>query len=208
MKILCIGDSLTEGDYGYKYQRGVKNVHPENYPYFLGKILGVETINAGKCGFTPSKYLEYYQAGNVSAVGADIVIIILGTNGGLDPDVDTQGNADYETLVDLVRHDAPDAVILVCTPPHVTENPALVNCGYAERVEKAVKWVLDYDRRRILAGETTKRGLIELDDAPMFNAENERIMQPNDGLHFGATGYLNMAEFIAERISPYLNDKK
>ena len=205
MKILCIGDSLTEGDYGYKYQRGVKNVHPENYPYFLSKILGVETVNAGKCGFTPSKYLQCYQEGNVTAKGADAVIILLGTNGGLDPDADTQGNADYETLVGLVRRDAPDAVILVCTPPHVTENPAYINCGYAERVKKAARWVLDYDRRRIVEmGETAKRGLIDLADTPMFTAENERIMQPNDGLHFGATGYLKMAEFIAERISPYL----
>ncbi len=197
MKILCIGDSLTEGDYGYKYQRGVKNVHPENYPYFLSKILGVETVNAGKCGFTPSKYLQYYQEGNVTAKGADAVIILLGTNGGLDPDADTQGNADYETLVGLVRRDAPDAVILVCTPPHVTENPAYINCGYAERVKKAEKWVLAY-------AERSGFPLIDLADTPMFTAENERIMQPNDGLHFGATGYLKMAEFIAERISPYL----
>lgn len=201
MKILCIGDSLTEGDYGYKYQRGVKNVHPENYPYFLSKILGVETVNAGKCGFTPGKYLQYYQEGNVTAKGADAVIILLGTNGGLDPDSETQGNADYEKLVACVRRDAPDAVILVCTPPHVTENPAYINCGYAERVKKAEKWVLAY-------AERSGFPLIDLADAPMFTAENEKIMQLNDGLHFGATGYLKMAEFIAERISPYLKNKK
>ncbi len=198
MRILCIGDSLTEGDYGYKYQRGVANVHPENYPYFLSKLVGAETVNAGKCGYTPTKYLEYYQKGNVTAKEADMVIVMLGTNGGLDPDKKTQGNADYETLVDLVRQDAPQARIFICTPPHVTENPALINCGYAERVEKAVKWVRAYAARSGL-------DLIDLASAPMFTAENEKIMQPNDGLHFGATGYLTMAEFLTERLRLFLN---
>ena len=193
MKILCIGDSLTEGDYGYKYQRCVMNRHPENYPYFLGKILGVETVNAGKCGFTSSKYLEYYKAGNVTAKGADVVIILLGTNGGLDPEADTQGNADYEALVGLVRQDAPNAKIVICTPPHVC-----AGCGCAEKVDKAVRWVRAYAERSGLA-------LIETDDVPVFTAENEKIMQPNDGVHFGATGYLMMAEFIAEHLTPYLN---
>ena len=193
MKILCIGDSLTEGDYGYKYQRGVKNVHPENYPYFLSKILGVETVNAGKCGFTSTKYLAYYQAGNVTAKGTDMVIIMLGTNGGLDPDADTQGNADYEILVDLVRHDAPEAKIFICTPPHVH-----IGCGCAEKVDKAVRWVRVYAERSGLP-------MIDIANAPKFTTENEKLMQPNDGVHFGATGYLNLATFIAEHVSPYLN---
>ena len=193
MRILCVGDSLTEGDYGYKYQHGVKNLHPENYPYFLGKILGVETVNAGKCGFTSSKYLEYYKAGNVTAKGADVVIILLGTNGGLDPEAETKGNADYEALVDLVRQDAPHAKIVICTPPHVR-----AGCGCAEKVDKAVKWVRAYAERSGLP-------MIDIANAPKFTAENEKIMQPNDGVHFGATGYLTMAEFIAEQLSPYLN---
>ena len=43
--ILCIGDSLTEGDYGSEPE-GTANVHPEGYPYFLEKYLGVTAINA------------------------------------------------------------------------------------------------------------------------------------------------------------------
>ncbi len=197
MKILCIGDSLTEGDYGFKHQRGVANVHAENYPYFLSELLGVEAVNGGKCGFTSSKYLRYYQEGNVTAKGADMVIIMLGTNGGLDPDEPKQGNDDYETLVELVRGDAPEARIFVCTPPHVTENPEYINCGYAERVDKAVRWVRDY-------AACTGLDLIDMAKAPMFTAETEAIMQPNDGLHFGEVGYRTMAEFLAEQLKPYL----
>lgn len=197
MKILCIGDSLTEGDYGFKHQRGVANVHAENYPFFLSSILDVETVNAGKCGFTSTKYLKYYQEGNVTAKGMDLVIIMLGTNGGLDPDEEKQGNADYEELVALVHRDAPEARIMICTPPHVTENPAYINCGYAERVDKATRWVRDYATRSGLA-------LIDMAKAPMFTAETEAIMQPNDGLHFGEAGYRAMAEFFAEQLKPYL----
>ena len=56
--ILCIGDSLTEGDYGSEPE-GTANVHPEGYPYFLEKYLGVTAINAGKCGFTSLDYWKY-----------------------------------------------------------------------------------------------------------------------------------------------------
>ena len=38
MKIACIGDSLTEGDYGVSGKVGIANVHKENYPSFLAKM--------------------------------------------------------------------------------------------------------------------------------------------------------------------------
>ena len=50
--ILCIGDSLTEGDYGSEPE-GTANVHPEGYPYFLEKYLGVTAINAGNVASPP-----------------------------------------------------------------------------------------------------------------------------------------------------------
>ncbi len=34
MRICCLGDSLTEGDYGVFGKRGIANVHAENYPFF------------------------------------------------------------------------------------------------------------------------------------------------------------------------------
>lgn len=39
MKIVCLGDSLTEGDYGTD-TAGIGDVRAENYPYFLAKITG------------------------------------------------------------------------------------------------------------------------------------------------------------------------
>lgn len=193
MRILCVGDSLTEGDYGIKGSRGIGNVHAENYPFFLSQMTGAETINAGKCGYTSTSYLKYYKNGNVNAEGADIIIVMLGSNGGLDPSADTQGNADYEELITLLKAASPAARLVVCTPPHVTENPAYSNCGYAERVDKAVRFVRAYAAR-------TGTELIDVAAAPMFTAETESIMQPNDGLHFGEEGYRTLAKFFAEQL--------
>lgn len=195
--IVCIGDSLTEGDYGIKGKRGIANVQPKGYPYFLEQIMNCEVRNFGKCGYTSISYLKYYKEGNVRLCGADAIVVMLGSNGALDPEDDCQGNRDYHELITLLRHDAPDAKIFLCTPPHVTSNPEYSNCGYAERVEKAVKWVRAYAEREGIA-------LMDTAKAPMFTAETEAIMQPNDGLHFGEIGYKTLAEFIAEELKKYL----
>ena len=191
--VCCLGDSLTEGDYGIFGKSGIANIQPEGYPYFLEKITGFSVRNFGKSGYTATSYLDHYRGGNVDLSGADWVIIMLGTNGGLDPVNETQGNADFRELLKLCRQDAPQADIYLCTPPHVTENPFWSNCGYAPQVEKAVAFV------RKIAGEMDFP-LIETALCPDFTAENEPVMQPNDGLHFGKVGYETLAKFITNAL--------
>lgn len=200
MKIMCIGDSLTKGDYGIKGGRGVSNVKEKNYPYFLSEILGCETVNCGKCGCTPVGYLTYYDEGNCDVTGCDICIVILGTNGKLDPDIETDGDRDMRALLGRIKRDNPDIKIVLGTPPHCTENPEYSNCGYKEKVEKAVAFV------RKLAFEQNLP-LIDLAECPYFTAETESVMQPNDGLHFGEEGYRHMAMFIADGLKKIFPDK-
>ena len=195
MIISCIGDSLTEGDYGVKGKKGIANVHNENYPYFLSQITGSDVRNLGKCGFNATTYKNYYDDGNVNVSASDIIIIMLGTNGGLDPENDAQGNRDYKYIVDRCWTDAPEAQIVLCTPPHVTENPEYSNYGYANQVKNAVLFVRSFARENGLK-------LIDMANCPYFTAESEDIMQPNDGLHFSETGYRRLAEYIAS----YLKD--
>lgn len=193
MKIFCIGDSLTEGDYGIKGTRGVANVKEKGYPYFLAEYLGVETVNAGKCGYTSTRYLAYYKDGKVDPSGADIILIFLGTNGGLDPDEEIRGNADYLELIELCKKDAPNAEIVLCVPPRATEDPSYSNCGCMPKIEKAVRFV-----RRFAAEHGYKT--IDLFACPDFTAETEAVMQPNDGLHFGEEGYRTMARYIGNKL--------
>ena len=191
--ICCLGDSLTEGDYGIFGKSGIANVKPENYPLFLQQLTGKKVNNYGKSGYNATTYLQFYLDGNVDLSDAETVIIMLGTNGGLDPVEETQGNRDFRQLLRLCRQDAPGASIYLCTPPHVTENPAYSNCGYAPQVEKAVAFVRDLAQK-------TGMELIETALCPDFTAENEAVMQPNDGLHFGRTGYETLAKFIADAL--------
>ena len=195
--VVCIGDSLTEGDYGVKGKRGIANVQEKGYPYFLEQMTGWEVRNFGKCGYTSVSYLKYYKEGNVRLCGADAIVVMLGSNGALALDIDYQGNKDYHELITLLRHDAPDAKILLCTPPHVTTNPEYSNCGYAEKVGKAVEWVRAYAEKEGI-------DLIDTANAPSFTDETEHIMQPNDGLHFGEVGYKALAEFIADNLKKYI----
>lgn len=192
LKIACLGDSLTEGDYGL--QVGVANVFYRNYPFFLAELTGATTVNYGYCGATSSYYLSEYDAGNVDVTDADVVILMLGTNLGLYGDL---GN-DYRLLVSEVQGDMKaDAVLVLVTPPHATEDESKPNYGYHENVVSAVEFV------RELAAE---EGLSLIDayaDSPI-QPENEEVYQANDGLHMCEAGYEAFAEFMAGELERIL----
>ena len=122
-KILCIGDSLTEGAY---FGAGMDGAAIEqNYPYYLGRMLNTEVVNAGVGGYSASDwYIE--KAGDYDYTDYDTVIIWLGTNNGLtdtlDTDVDPFGGyndfAETETgyycrIIETVKDATPDARIVL-----------------------------------------------------------------------------------------------
>lgn len=189
MRLACIGDSLTEGDYGIKGKRGIANVQEEGYPYYLSQMLGCEVQNFGKCGFRSSDMLRYYDAGNVNVSRADAVLLLLGTNGGQDPEADTPDNEAYLALISRIRRDAPSAKLILLTPPHATSDPVWSNCGYAPQVEKAVEFV-----RKVAAEKSLP--LIDLRADPRLQPGFESWFQSNDGLHCTALGYQKMAERV------------
>lgn len=76
-KIICIGDSLTEGTFN-----DIENTYPTykkySYPTYLTKLTGVETTNLGKGGYTSKRWWDEMQ--NQSFTGHDCAIIQLGVN--------------------------------------------------------------------------------------------------------------------------------
>ena len=52
-KFVCVGDSLTAGDFYPKGTNTSRGDTQKNYPYFLGRMLNAPIINAGKSGATP-----------------------------------------------------------------------------------------------------------------------------------------------------------
>lgn len=193
MIICCIGDSLTEGDYGVKNMRGMANVHKENYPFFLAQLTGAEVRNFGRCGWRSSDMLRWYEQGRLNLDGADKIILMLGTNGGQSAEGDSEENRAYRRLVARIRADQPQAVLYLVTPPNVTTNPSYSNCGYAPQVAEAVGFV------RRLAAELGLP-LIDMAASKRITPETEAVMQPNDGLHFTMTGYRTLAEEIFDAI--------
>ena len=191
MAILCIGDSLTEGDYGIRGKSGIADVHSENYPYFLSLLTGEETRNFGKCGWRSSRMLNWYKTGAIPVQDASDIIVMLGTNGGQTPEGTSMDDLAYKELIFSLLRDAPRAKLWLCTPPHVTVNPAMSNCGYRKQVDDASAFIRSFSKEQDLL-------LIDLAADARFSDETESLYQPNDGLHFGKEGYKMLAGAIAE----------
>ena len=121
--ICCIGDSLTAGDYGVLNMSGIANVKEKNYPYFLEKLTGFEIKNFGYCGARAIDILGLFKQGIIDVTGADIIILLLGTNGGNTPEGNSDCDLAYKEIIKLCQEQSPKAQLFLCTPPHATTNP-------------------------------------------------------------------------------------
>lgn len=194
--ICCIGDSLTAGDYGVLNMSGIANVKEKNYPYFLEKLTGFEIKNFGYCGARAIDILGLFKQGIIDVTGADIIILLLGTNGGNTPEGNSDCDLAYKEIIKLCQEQSPKAQLFLCTPPHATTNPKKSNFGYYENVKNAAIFVKNL-------AKTAHFHEIDLFNDSRFNSENEYIMQPNDGLHFSELGYQTLAKIIYDSIKQY-----
>ena len=139
LKIACIGDSLTEGDYGSE-TAGKANRQFLNYPYYLAKALGCQTVNFGLCGRDARNYYnDHYPNADIS--DCDVILVMLGTNAGLSGDMGTY----YDRLIKAISEDMKDgAFIILITPPSATTDSSKVNYGYAGNVASAYTFVTNY----------------------------------------------------------------
>ena len=188
MIICCIGDSLTEGDYGVVGKNCVADVHEKNYPHFLQKLTGAEVRNFGKCGFTASLYLDYYKSGVVNVKDADIIIVMLGTNGGHSLTEETQGNKDYRELISLLQRDSKAKIYLV-TAPHISTDSTFTVLGFIPQANTSSEFVRRYAKEHNLP-------VIDINRNERISDKNEKEYQANDGLHFVEKGYEALAEEI------------
>lgn len=190
MQIACIGDGITEGDYSGK-NKTTLSIHSRGYAYFMQETLGAEVINYGKKDATAASVLQAYKDGVIDIKNADVIMIMLGTNKGLEGDM---GIA-YNELLSLIEKDKKaDAKIVLLTPPHATSDNKKVGKGNAATVEKAAA---------VVRNTASAKGYALIDvltDAP-FCTEMENVYQPHDGLHLAETGHRVMAKFLAEKLA-------
>ena len=189
-KIVCIGDGITEGDYSGK-NKVTLSLHYRNYPYFLQQALGAEVVNYGKKDATAKTALDAYKSGVMNVKDADIILIMLGTNKGLEGDM----GAAYEELLDLIAKDKKtDATIVLLTPTHATSDNKKTGKGNDAIVTKAAE---------IVRATATARSLAVIDvwkDSPIQTA-TENNYQSHDGLHLTEAGHRVLAEFLLEKMA-------
>ena len=195
--IACLGDSLTEGDYG-STKAGVANRKYKNYPYYLSKALGCKTLNYGKCGAnSQSFYNNIYKAGQVDISEADVILLMLGTNRGLEGEYQTY----YTKLIDDIKKDMKkDAVLVLITPPSATIDKSKVNPNYMPNVISAYSVV-----KTVASVKRTE--LIDAYKYSPIQPAMEEVYQANDGLHMVDAGYKAFAEYIAEEVVKILEKK-
>lgn len=136
LRILCIGDSLTEGDHGKIEDSAVMNVKHTNYPFYLSKILNnLDITNAGKCGYTAKSWYNG-EFSKYTYTNYDVVIILMGINGGLtDEHIDDGGDVEkypldntagytayYCKLIEELIKSNNKLQIILCSYPHVQNN--------------------------------------------------------------------------------------
>ena len=204
--IVCIGDSLTEGDYSSN-PAGTMNVHAENYPYFLAEITGANVKNAGRCGYSAELYYNNQLSKVALSEETDIVLIMLGTNNGLTDTIDADTSAShyssyaktqtgyYARIVETcMERTNGRAQIILMTPPVTTQR----NRSSLETTVSVIKKF----------GE--KYGLPVIDNyyACGITYENIGSYMPIDELHCGYTGYKLLANYIASRTADIYKDFK
>ena len=124
--IACIGDSLTEGDYGVVAMAGIANVQEKNYPHFLKELSGCKVKNHGHCGFTSVMILDLFKNSTIKVDDADIIVVVLGTNGGQSEEGNSENDLAYKEIIRLCREQSPKAKIFICTPPRPTQDKTML----------------------------------------------------------------------------------
>ena len=134
-RIVCIGDSITEG-------AGIFHQNKYSYPTRLDSLLGgsFQVLNSGKGGTTLQKegdfsYWNTKEFANIFAFEPDMVIIKLGTNDTKPQNWNSERfKVDYQALIDTLKSlpNAPEIIMCIPVPVFATQwgiNDSTLNAG-------------------------------------------------------------------------------
>lgn len=202
--LLCIGDSLTQGDYGSN-PPGTMNIKSENYPYYLSKYLNkfveVGVTNAGKCGYNATGYWEK-MIKTISMGNTRTIVIMLGTNGYLTDTIEadttiTSGQTyenysnthtgNYCKIIEYCLEQTNNlAQIFLVTPPK-----------NSQRVEASMLTTVEVIKK---IGEKYSLPVIDGYNGFGISPTNFSTMLPIDGLHGSKLAYKKIATYIGSNI--------
>lgn len=194
-KILCIGDSMTEGTFNNNSGSGSQYpvIGKYSYPTFLQKLTGVEVTNKGHGGFTSAQW--YAQESSSDLSGYDCAIIQLGIN-----DVGSYGTwgTDSETaftnIINKLKTENKNIKIFVA---NIIPATSYSSSAYKTFSSALLAWVQET--------YASDANVIPLDIQQYgHTAENTGY---NCG-HLSALGYRRLAEDYKSYISWYINHNK
>ncbi|MBQ1571622.1 MAG: SGNH/GDSL hydrolase family protein [Clostridiales bacterium] len=202
LNIVCIGDSLTEGDQGANPYASAQNITPYNYPYWMQNYLGCHVTNKGRSGYTTIQAWNNIVQ-SIDFTDVNTIIIMLGSNGGLTDTINTDcpdgvsymnyANTNTGCYCKIIEYcmaqTSGTAQILLCTPPHVG----------TVRGQKRTATIAAAEVIRKIASRYCLP-LIDMMTESGFSDYNENVYQPVDGLHFTVNGYKRMGTFIGSRV--------
>ena len=211
MKIICIGDSITEGF-------GLGDDPSVYYPSLLQEFLGDEVIVFNE-GVTCScvtmmeaedgrtyglPYVLQPEYDEALSLAGDIYVIMLGTNDAVDGMHDTEDIQDpynnmisfeplfetfYQYIIDGVRQASPNALIYLVTPVPVR------NCIWRKHQEKYLLKIIPHIKA---LAEANHLPLIDLHEEFLkLGTEELDSLYQEDGLHPNTSGAFLIASTIA-----------
>ncbi len=209
-KIICIGSSTTAGDYGSN-PSGTINLQPRSYPFFLAQKTGAITKNMGNSGWSAKMTWENNVNGKryldtIDWTDADVVLIMLGNNSGLDGDFETDiAGEDYTKY----NHDTQlgcYASIIKYAQEKTNNNARIILMTHPiapAKNEAVVSNIASITRR---VAERFNLPVIDNYTSCGITFENYEQYMPIDGQHCNEAGYELMADYIANKLLEYCSD--
>lgn len=189
-KVVCFGDSITK--------RG--------YPDLLGKLIEVDTINAGVAGHTSREGLRRIKK-DVLAHNPDVVVVFFGTN---DIRVDAPKKYveldEYKSNLKKIISDcqAQNSKVVLCTLPPIEQD------AYFARHEKKLyddhggleQLVQTYREAAVQIAQQTEIPLVDLNKL----LQNDPEWLSKDGVHPSKKGSRLIAKHISAKVAPLLGN--
>lgn len=201
-KILCIGDSLTDGLYvpnsSGVYEVGIVE---ENYPYYLGRMLNASIKNVGKSGSHPSKFYNDWIL-KLTYTDYDFVFIWLGTNGGMKnpASADAQPRSPmyeayyYEQIIKKIKDSNPNLKIVLATVFAVGNISDTITPASVSETNNIINSI----------GKKYDLQVIDFSDL-----EPNKYLQLRNGIantHFAKAGNIYIASRIKNELNLYLSN--
>ena len=218
VRVVQLGDSHVRGHVFSVAARhtleaawGSQAVYPDEINYRTTAIAretgapGLVYHAIGQNGATAADFCNTEKMGQMAALHPDLIILSFGTNESHNRRYDAvEHYAQLDALLTLLRHYAPNATVMLTTPPgsyvRASRRRRIVN----PRTVKAVNTILEFGRRNGLAvwdlyniAGGSKRACL--------NWKNNRLMQ-RDQVHYTHQGYTIQGNLLGEALLNAFNN--